>query len=283
MTTAMTACLVGSLAMTSLPAMARAQETQADGRMGSGGGAEDGPAGTHEGTGFHVEFEAASTFVFRGLNVFGDEQLGQHASLFPSITVTIGAVSFGYWGAYQLSGDNARQKLDQGFSAENDLWVGYEGSRGDLGYSASLLLYAFPFADEQAAGTAVPVYLEPGVGVSYATTVDLGLNVSYFRGLQTATQGLSYVYVNPTITRDIPLANDVELRLGGAFGYKLWTNDPQAVDNTYHVQLDAMLTIPFGNAYVAPAAHVAVTNFEALGLADEIVVWAGIHLGGRSR
>jgi hypothetical protein len=275
--TARAACLVSTMAVAwlALPAMARAQDAP--------GEATDGAAEEEGEDGFQAEFEAASTFVFRGLNVFGDAQLGQHASLFPSITVTLGAVSFGYWGAYQLSGDNARRKLDEGFSAENDLWVAYEGAAGDLGYSASLQLYAFPFADEQAAGAAVPMYLEPGVGVSYATAVELGLNVSYFRGLQAATQGLSYVYVNPTVTRELPLANDVALSLGGGFGYKLWTNDPEAVDNTFHVQLDAILTIPFGSAYVAPAVHAAVTNFEALGLADEIVVWAGIHLGGRGR
>jgi hypothetical protein len=284
-------CLTTSMAMAwfALPAIAQPRdepltETTAGGPLADTG-TKDGEAAAGEdtgGIGINVDFEAASTFVFRGLNLFGDKQTDQSASLFPSVTVSAGRVSAGYWGAYQLSGDNARRKVEEGFSAENDLWVSYEDSVGDLGYSASLMYYVFPFADEAAAGTAAPMYLEPGVAMSYSTAVDLGLEVSYFRGLQAATQSLSYVYISPSVTRDIGLTSSVELNLGGSFGYKLWTNDSEAEDNTYHVQLDVGVTIPFGSAYVAPVAHFAATNLADLGFGDEFVVWAGFHLGGNA-
>ncbi|HWN67493.1 MAG TPA: TorF family putative porin [Haliangium sp.] len=229
-----------------------------------------------------VEVEVASAYVFRGFNVFGDTQLAQRAAVFPSVTVSAGALSGGYWGAYQLSGDNALQKVYEGFGGETDLWLSYEGSAGALDYSVLLLYYVFPFADEATAGAATPMYLEPGVGVSYSTAVDLGLDVSYFRGLQDATVGLSYLYLRPSVTREIELARSRALELTGALGYKLWTNDPAAEDNRYDVQLDAKVTIPFGGAYVAPAAHVAWTNLAALGFGDELIVWVGVHLGGEA-
>jgi hypothetical protein len=274
-------------ALFALPALAQAQEQEPGEPAGESAGEPAGesagePAGEETEIGLNVEVEVASAYVFRGFNVFGDAQLAQRASVFPSVTVSAGPISGGFWGAHQLSGDNALQKVYEGFGAENDLWLSYEGSRGELGYSALLLYYVFPFADEATAGAAVPMYLEPGVGVSYSTAVDVGLDVSYFRGLQDATVSLSYLYIHPSVSKEISLPGDRTLSLGGAFGYKLWTNDPEAKDNTYDVQLDVKMTIPFGNAYVAPAAHVAWTNLAALGLGDEIIVWAGVHLGGEA-
>lgn len=230
--------------------------------------------------GLEVDVEIASAFVFRGLNQFGDRQNDQRASVFPSITVSAGALSGGYWGGYQLSGGNALRKVDEGFGAENDLWVSYEGARGDLGYAASLTYYVFPFADGASAGAATPMYLEPGVGVSFEAAVDAGLNVYYFRGLQAATQGQSYLYINPLVTRSIRLTSSTELTLGASTGYKVWTNDPEAEDNTFDVQLDAGLNILFGSAHIAPALHVAWTNLADLGFGDMFVVWVGVQLGG---
>ena len=54
----------------------------------------------------NLDLEAASAYVWRGINVFGEDQNSQAFSVFPSITATFGALSLGYWGAFQLSGDN---------------------------------------------------------------------------------------------------------------------------------------------------------------------------------
>jgi hypothetical protein len=274
-----------AVALLASPAPARAGEAGETGKAGEAGAGEtdgeEGPeGGPEESIGLDVEVEIASAFVFRGLNLFGDAQRDQRASAFPAITVSVGPVSGGYWGAYQLSGDNALRKLDEGFSAENDLWVSYEAARGQLGYAASLTYYTFPFADRTTAGAATPMYLEPAVGVRYETSIDLGLDVSYFRGLQDATVGLSYLYISPSITRKRNLTDRIELNLGATAGYKLWTNDPGAADNTYDLQLDAGLSIPFGDAYIAPTLHLAWTNLAGLSFGEQLVVWAGVRLGG---
>ncbi len=60
----------------------------------------------------------------------------------------------------------------------------------------------------------------------------------------------------------------------------MWTNDPEAEDNTFDVQLDAGLNIVFGSAHIAPALHVAWTNLADLGFGDMFVVWVGVQLGG---
>lgn len=244
------------------------------------GGLLAGPAAEEDPIALNVDVEIASAFVFRGSNLFGDAQRDQRASVFPAVTLSAGRVSGGYWGAYQLSGDNAARKVDEGFSAENDLWLSYERAIGALDYAASLTYYTFPFADGASAGAAVPMYLEPALAVTRSRAVDLGLSVSYFRGLQDATASLSYLYVSPSITRKTRLTGTTELNLGASAGYKLWTNDPDAGDNTYDLQLDAGLNIPLGTAYIAPAIHIAWTNLASGGLGDEVVVWAGVHLGG---
>ncbi|HVZ34176.1 MAG TPA: hypothetical protein VG963_17235, partial [Polyangiaceae bacterium] len=61
----------------------------------------------------NVDVEAASAYVWRGINMFGTKQNTQDFSVFPSITASLGGLSLGYWGAYQLSGDNKSDLVDR--------------------------------------------------------------------------------------------------------------------------------------------------------------------------
>jgi hypothetical protein len=237
------------------------------------------------GVGINFDVEMASAYVWRGLNVFQSEgQLDQRGSVFPSVTAAVGPVSFGYWGAWQATGDNAGDNLDGALSGETDLWAQYDGSITDeLGYSGSLWLYTYPFATDFAS------YIEPGAGLSYATAVDLGFNVSYMYGMQEAARPFSYVFLGPSVGKDISLTDSLDLNLGVAGGYKIWTHredldgdgsNDSPDGNEVHMQVDAGVTVPFGNAYVSPAAHFSWTNLPApLSFGDEYVVWAGLHIG----
>jgi hypothetical protein len=234
----------------------------------------------------NVDVEGASAYVWRGVNLFGETQDTQNFSVFPSLTATFGALSIGYWGAFQMTGDNKTAKLDGGVGAEQDFILKYVDSIAEgVGYTAMLTYWIYPFADEDAAGTATPMYIEPLLGVTYASAVDLGLNLSYYRGLQDATEVGSFFYINPSIGKTLPLSGDVSLALGLSGGYKAYTDLPDEVsddpDYAFDLTLNAGVTLPFSDLYVTPQVHAAfVTRSDNPANGDEqFIAWAGVHVG----
>jgi len=233
----------------------------------------------------NVDVEGASAYVWRGINVFGEQQNTQAFSVFPSLTATFGGLSLGYWGAFQLSGDNKSTLVDQGVGGQNNLILKYNGYLDNgLVYSAMLTYWLYPFADEQVAGTATPMYLEPGVGLSYLAGADLGLYVGYYRGLQAVTEPASFLYINPSVGKTFSLNEDLGFALGLSAGYKVFTNDPPAKDRAFDLALNLSLAIPFNDMYITPGLHAAyATRDDAVvpnaGFSDSFVAWAGVHVG----
>jgi hypothetical protein len=233
----------------------------------------------------NIDVEAASAYVWRGINMFGVDQNTQAFSLFPSLTATLGSVSLGYWGAFQLSGDNRSALVDSGVGDQNNLILKYSGSLDNgLAYSAMLTYWLYPFADAEVAGTDTPMYLEPGVGISYLAGADLGLYVGYYRGLQAVTEPASFLYINPSIGKTFPLSDDIGLALGLSAGYKVFTNDPETEDRAFDLALNVSAAIPFSNTYITPQLHAAyVTRDDAVvpdaTFSDSFVAWAGVHVG----
>jgi len=233
----------------------------------------------------NVDVEGASAYVWRGMNLFGEAQDTQNFSVFPSLTATFGGLSIGYWGAFQMTGDNKTALVDGGVGAEQDFILKYSGSFAEgLGYTAMLTYWIYPFAEEEVALTATPMYIEPLVGVTYATAVDLGLNVSYYRGLQEdATVPYSFVYINPSIGKSIPLSGAISLALGLSGGYKAFTDLPDGADadKEFDLTLNAGVTLPFSDMYITPQLHAAfVTRSDNPTTGDEqFIAWAGVHIG----
>jgi hypothetical protein len=237
----------------------------------------------------NVDVEAASAYVWRGINLFGANHNSQDLSVFPSITGTFGGFTIGYWGAFQLTGDNKSLVVDKGVGAEQDIILGYGGAITDkLSYAAHLTYWIYPAADEVAAGTKTPMYIEPAFAVLYATAADLGLQLSYYRGLQDATNPASFIYINPSIGKTLPIAGDVSLALGLVGGYKIFTNLPDGAkaDGTVDLTFNAGATFPVSNVYVTPGVHAAFLSRadSALpsgnaGFKDEFIAWAGVHVG----
>lgn len=234
----------------------------------------------------NIDVEAASAYVWRGINMFGTNQNTQTAALFPSLTVNSGALSLGYWGAFQLSGDNKSALVDSGVGAQNNFILKYSGSVDrDLAYSAMLTYWLYPFADEEVAGTSTPMYLEPGFGISYLAGADLGLYVGYFRGLQEVTEPASFLYINPSIGKTFfPLGADVGIALSLSGGYKVFTNDPPSEDRALDLALNVSAAIPFSDTYITPQLHAAyVTRDDAViedpSFSDSFIAWVGVHVG----
>jgi hypothetical protein len=241
------------------------------------GGASDGL--------LNLDLEAASAYVWRGINVFGVDQNTQVFSVLPSLSATFGAVTLGYFGAFQLSGDNKSALVDSGVGGQNNLILKYSGSLDNgLAYSAMATYWFYPFADEEVTGTSTPMYLEPGVGISYLAGADLGLYVGYYRGLQTVTEPASFLYINPSIGKTFPLSDDIGLALGLSGGYKIFTNDPPVEDYALDLAFNVSVAIPFDDAYITPQFHAAyVTRDEDAvpdaEFSDSFIAWLGVHVG----
>jgi hypothetical protein len=233
----------------------------------------------------NVDVEAASAYVWRGINMFGVDQSSQAFSVFPSLTATFGGLSLGYWGAFQLSGDNKSALVDSGVGAENDLVLKYSGSLDNgLAYSAMLTYWLYPFADEDVTGTSTPMYIEPGAGISYLAGADLGLYVGYYRALQTVNEPLSFLYINPSIGKTFMVNEDIGIALGLSAGYKIFTNDPPNEDRAFDLALNISAAIPFDNMYITPQLHAAyVTRDDDVvpdaEFSDSFIAWAGVHVG----
>jgi hypothetical protein len=233
----------------------------------------------------NLDLEAASAYVWRGINVFGVDQNSQVFSVLPSVSATFGPLTLGYFGAFQLSGDNKSALVDSGVGGQNNLILKYSGALDNgLAYSAMLTYWVYPFADEEVAGTATPMYIEPGAGISYLAGADLGLYVGYYRGLQTVTEGASFLYINPSIGKTFPVGDDLSLALGLSGGYKVFTNDPPTEDRALDLALNISLAIPFSDAYITPQLHAAyVTRDDAAvpdaEFSDSFVAWVGVHVG----
>lgn len=237
------------------------------------------------GTLLNVDLEATSAYVWRGINMFGEDQNTQTFALLPSLTAVFGDFSLGYWGAYQLSGDNKSANVDVGRGGESDFVLKVSGPLGDDLSAAAMLTYRFyPFADAEVAGVDTPMYIEPGAGISYLAGADLGLYVGYYRGLQSATEPNSFVYINPSIGKTFDLDDNLGLALALSGGYKAYTEDPAVEDRVLDLALNASIAFPFGDTYVTPQIHLAyVTRDEEVipdpEFADSFIAWVGVHVG----
>jgi hypothetical protein len=238
---------------------------------------------TDEGVGLELELAVSSAYVFRGLNVFQkDGQGDQHAFVAPSVNWSVGdtGLSIGYWGAYQLTGDNRSENTDAALNTEQDLFATFEIEAADsLTVSPGLIYYFYPFADEDTVGTSMPSVLEPGVAISYASFVDFGLSVSYFYAVQEEIKVLRHLYVNPSIAKELELSGSMKLQLGTGFGYKKF-DDAAVENNTYDVLVGLGLPIDVGGgATVKPNVNAAWTNLQNEEFSGEYVLWGGVALG----
>ena len=272
--------------------------------VGSGSGAQEIESSTDTGGGMGINFDVgfATAYVFRGLNVFmDDDQRDQNMLIAPGISWSIfdTGLGVGYWGAYQLNGDDVSGHIDRGIGAEQDLFVTYELKLPhDLGLNFWVVYYFFPAADPDLAEVTNPSYLEPGMRFGIYSILDLYINFAYFAGLQEEIRDASYFYINPMVGKNFEFGEVVGLEISLGYGYKVWKDD-SIVNNTHDVTFRAALPISLpSDFYVTPAINVARTNFEVSHAGDttnpnlppsyyeeiadqphETVVWGSVNVG----
>jgi hypothetical protein len=275
---ARTAGVAFALALT-VPTASWAQETASQ-------SAPAAPAETAK-LGLAVDLGLSSVYVFRGYNMFQTKsQWNQHPFAAPSITYSIPAtngLAVGYWGAYQFAGPNIVQAMQAGLGAENDLFVTYsQPVVGPLTAGLGFTAYIYPLATEEAAGTLIPVYLEPAVFVSLTAFLDVGLKLAYYHGVQEAIGAYRYVYANPTAGKTFVFNDRASLALAASCGLKLFidTTTPVSHFNNLDILLSAAVPITLiGPLYVKPSVSWAWTNFPDRSATEQMVVFGNVNLG----
>ncbi len=233
--------------------------------------------------GLAADVGISSAYYFRGFNVFQkDEQMDQHFLLAPSLTYSLPGTSLqvGYWGAFQLTGDNASVKVDGGAGAEQDLWVGYSYSLSEtLLLAGTLTAYYYPLAKKEVAGTDNAFYLEPQAALTWSNVVDLSLRLAYMHGAQEALKFGRYVYVSPMAAKNLLLNDLLTLSFAATVGYKAFIEDG-IKDNVWDAGLSVALPISLPHGmYVKPSLSLVWTNFESKEIADELGACGSVNVG----
>lgn len=239
------------------------------------------PSGAEERAplGLTVDLGVASAYGYRGLNLSADSsQHDQRLVMQPSVSYAVldTGLTLTYFSSYQLSGER-QAKVDDGTSDEQDLTLTFEREVAE-GASVGALFGAFvyPMARREAAGTPVPVYLEPGLSASWSTVVDLSLVTSFLVGVEDALRSTRYVYVNPKIGKTIELTSALSLSAALGYGVKAQAE----TDNMHDVLVDVGVTVsPTELFYVTPAVHWAWTNVDDTDFVDEQFAWVSTNIG----
>jgi hypothetical protein len=235
--------------------------------------APQGETGDKGRAGVNVNVGIYTLYNFRGLNTFQeDSQQDQNALFAPSLEWSVfnTGLYLGYWGAYQLTGDNKTEMVDVGLGHEQDIFLGYKLglAEGLLELNFMLTYFFYPFADEVLAGTAFPSIIEPLIGLGVATVIDLGLKVSYYHALQSEIDVLRHIYINFTIGKEFAFNETFGMNLGTGFGAKIWIVD---VDyNRFDLLFNWSIPIHFTEQlYIEPGVHLGWTDLVTVSSGEE--------------
>ncbi|MBN2341008.1 MAG: hypothetical protein JXX29_06045 [Deltaproteobacteria bacterium] len=218
--------------------------------------------------GVAIDFGLATAYNFRGLNVFMENgQQDRRPAFFPSISKSFGdtGLYLGYWGAFQINGQNRGDVVAGALGHEQDVFLGWDKSFGPddmMTFSAAFTYFFYPFAEND--DVKLPGYIEPLLGFSLSTVVDLGLSVSYFIGLDDLTEPYTHLYIKPTIGKSFSFGETYGLDIGFGAGFKVWKDDEtdeggNTVDLSFNVAVPVALEGPF---YVSPSISMVWTNLE---------------------
>jgi len=220
-----------------------------------------------------------SHYAWRGLNYLqATSQKDQHAYVSPWLSWAVGdsGWSVGYWGAYQATGDNITDMTAGASSHENDLWVDWSTDLADGAFTTNIygLAYLYPFADRDVAGADVPVWVEPGAGLSWNGPVSLSAGAAWYQAVQEPLQGGEYLYLSSSVSGERSVHEVISVGMGASAGYKA---GQETIDNTLDLQLDWTMSVALDQLTVAPGTHVTWTNLEDASPGEAYFVWWGVE------
>jgi hypothetical protein len=223
-------------------------------------------------------FTLASAYAYRGLNLFGSSQSAGAALIAPLLAVRAGDVTAGWFASFQATGPRKEALVRQGVGHEQDAFVKvHRALTGGIEVDAALTATAYPWADPDVAGAALPVWVEPLVTL----TADLGgpalsLTASHLQGLGDGFGEGSYTYGNVGLADHVDLADHGTLFLGASGGAKAWNVGPQGRDNTWDLDLVWGLELDTDALTVRPTGHLTWTNLAPATVGAETFAWVGL-------
>ncbi len=233
--------------------------------------------------GLSADVGLSTAYLFRGLNVFQkDGQMDQHMLLAPSLTYSVAGTAFqvGYWGAFQLNGDNASVNVDAGLGAEQDIFLAYSHAIAEnLTLAETLTFYYYPLAKEDIAGTDHALFVEPMLSLTWASVVDVSMRIAYMHGVQDALKMGRYTYLSPTVSKTIEVSSGIGIVGTGFAGYKLF-NEDGVESNVWDAgaTIAVAVDLPAG-LYVKPSVSLVWTNLESKDVGEELGFCGAVNVG----
>jgi hypothetical protein len=235
--------------------------------------------------GLSIEMELESIYYNRGLNSFQANALDdQHAVFCPVLTYQIASTGFwlNYTGHYQLNGPNVGEMVASGTGHEQNFVLGYDGEflDGALALSAYFNFIFYPFASEDVAGTKVPIVLEPGFALAYNGPISVGVEFIWSYGVQEAIEDGRYLYINPSLGKEIQLLDRLSLSMAFALGIKVFHDFDANTENMWDLLFDVEFPVAVrDNFSVTPGVHVGWTDLESVRVGQEYVFWFSLKMG----
>lgn len=239
-----------------------------------------------------VSVEYASSYVFRGLNLFRNEDQGEHKGvLIPRVSWTAegGSLSLGYLSAYQLNGDNIQENVRAGVGRAQILYADY-GIRVSPHWlvTPEVSVIAYPWA-------------KPAEWFSEASTearthfvFDVAMNVGYLFAVQRHPSPSNQLYLSLRASKSVPLLKDLSFDFGLGAGVKFLRPEDASKDNQVDVLLSEGFSYSLGDAaYIGIHFAFAWTNLgprqdpETLsiirpGFIDELVPFWSLVIGAEA-
>jgi uncharacterized protein (TIGR02001 family) len=233
----------------------------------------------------NVNVTATSAYVFRGINVFQeDNQQNMNAIVAPGAILSIGTtgLSIGYWGAFQVTGDNIDANIASATGAEQDIYASYSYSLNDkFSLATGVCWYMYPMADPAMNSAWLPSYLEPSIALGWAGPVSIDIKTSYVWGVQEqpSIRGVSYLYIPVAVGKSLIISNIVGVDLSAGYGFKLCADGNDDAVNVHDVLLTAGAPMLLGRrVHITPQVTTVWTNLTA-DFADELATHIGVSIG----
>jgi hypothetical protein len=238
-----------------------------------------------------VSLEYASSYVFRGLNLFRDRDQDEHEGvLLPHLSWSApgGNFSLGYSAAYQLNGDNIQENVHAGVGRAQVLFVDY-GFRlsPDWLFTPEAAVIAYPWAS--------PAQWFSEVSTELKTQIffDVALNVGYLFAVRPRPSATDQLYLSLRTSKSAQLSKDLSFDFGVSAGVKLLRPHESSKDNEFDVLVSEGFSYSLSDAaYIGISFACAWTNLGARhdldtgatvrpGFVDELVPFWSLVIGAQ--